>query len=304
MDYINNEYRGVYLVSEKIGEETGRLEIKTEDSTGEYDLNHANPGFLIEYDRYATREGQSQSNYYLEHEPTENYTYFKVNNLYRQFSVKYPDPDDLSMFGGVLDDSGFNKVVLKIKDIMNNFSAALDSGKYEELEKVVEIDSLLDVYLVHELFKNSDVGWSSFYLYKKPNENKLRFGPVWDFDLSAIYSRTNSIDGKHISTKTLSGQVTNNVTSSYNDMLVKATKLIDEKGNKKFADLLNERFKTYYKNILSVVASCVGGNDNSYVAFAQNSVRWTKADYAKNLSSLLNWLVKRGEWMINNNFVY
>ena len=87
-------------------------------------------------------------------------------------------------------------------------------------------------------------------------------------------------------------------------MLVKATKLIDEKGNKKFADLLNERFKTYYKNILSVVASCVGGNDNSYAAFAQNSVRWSKTDYAKNLSSLLNWLVKRGEWMINNNFVY
>ena len=40
------------------------------------------------------------------------------------------------------------------------------------------------MYLIHELFKNVDTGWSSFFMYKKPND-KLFAGPVWDFDATA-----------------------------------------------------------------------------------------------------------------------
>jgi hypothetical protein len=49
----------------------------------------------------------------------------------------------------------------------------------------IDVDSAVNFYLVHELFKNPDSNFfSSVYLYK-PRGGKITFGPVWDFDLAA-----------------------------------------------------------------------------------------------------------------------
>jgi hypothetical protein len=49
----------------------------------------------------------------------------------------------------------------------------------------IDVDSAVNFYLVHELFKNVDSNFfSSVFMYKKRG-GKLAFGPVWDFDLSA-----------------------------------------------------------------------------------------------------------------------
>jgi hypothetical protein len=49
----------------------------------------------------------------------------------------------------------------------------------------IDVDSAVDFYLVHELFKNPDSNFfSSVFMYKKRG-GKLYFGPVWDFDLAA-----------------------------------------------------------------------------------------------------------------------
>ena len=49
----------------------------------------------------------------------------------------------------------------------------------------IDVDSAVNFYLVHELFKNPDSNFfSSVYLYK-PRGGKVTFGPVWDFDLAA-----------------------------------------------------------------------------------------------------------------------
>ena len=44
------------------------------------------------------------------------------------------------------------------------------------------------MYILHELFKNTDTGHSSFYLYKKPS-GKLYAGPAWDFDGTTTAAR-------------------------------------------------------------------------------------------------------------------
>lgn len=45
------------------------------------------------------------------------------------------------------------------------------------------MNSLVDMYIVHEFAKNIDVGWSSFFMYRDVG-GKLTFAPPWDFDLS------------------------------------------------------------------------------------------------------------------------
>ncbi|MCQ2776457.1 MAG: CotH kinase family protein [Bacilli bacterium] len=308
--FINNEFRGVYMLTDAVKAEKNRVPCVSEDDSGNYTYTDKNAGFLIEYDRYATSNSSEKPNDPTgDPTPIEGLTYFKVSNLYREFSVKYPDPDDTVSCGGNISDSLHKEAVSNIKATIQNFSNVLSNGTYEQLTEIVDINSMMDVYLIHELFKNSDVGWSSFYIYKKPNNSKLYFGPVWDFDLAAYRSRTNETSGKHISTKTLSGEPTNNVTSSYNDMLVKATKLKNESNKTQFGIDLNTRFNQYAGNIIQNIAATCGGNDNKSLAFAMNFKKWynttdASSQYATNEYKLFDWLLKRAKWMLNNDFVY
>jgi hypothetical protein len=62
----------------------------------------------------------------------------------------------------------------------------------------IDVDSAVNFYLVHELFKNPDSNFfSSVFMYKKRG-GKLFFGPVWDFDLAtgnAQWARLGFFDG-------------------------------------------------------------------------------------------------------------
>ncbi len=62
--------------------------------------------------------------------------------------------------------------------------AAVKSGDRERIEALIDVDSLVNAYIVEELTKNLDPGWDSFYLYRNCG-GKLTFGPVWDFDMSS-----------------------------------------------------------------------------------------------------------------------
>lgn len=301
--YINKEYRGTYMVTESISIEGDRISAKLENTNGDYDYSSEKLAFLVEYDRYATKDGQAQSNYVLKNEPKEDYTYFKIDDLYRPFTVSYPDPDDIQMYGGTLSNEAHNARVLQIKEYVSRMSTALKNKDYKALAEVVDINSMVDMYLDHELYKNSDVGWSSFYIYKKPNEDKMRFGPAWDFDLSATKARDNATSGKHISIRTLSGSPTNSVTANYNDMFVMAVKTIDDAGNRAFKDLLIERYKSHFSGLLRDICKNTYGNNYDSLGFAMNSKRWSSNSRASDTNALYKWLLDRGEWMYNNDFV-
>nr|WP_284509497.1 CotH kinase family protein [Caballeronia sp. GAFFF2] len=52
-------------------------------------------------------------------------------------------------------------------------------------EKYFDVASLINWYLVNEVFKNQDAqGYASIYLYKDAG-GKLKYGPLWDFDVAA-----------------------------------------------------------------------------------------------------------------------
>ena len=304
--YVNNEYRGVYMLADPVKVEKSRLNIVSENAAGEYDYENEDSGFLVEYDRYATSNTSDFPNDPAgDPTPIENMSYFTVNGLYRDFSVKYPDVDDAQTYGGKIQDSRHKAAVLRMKEALNNFAHVLNHGTYEELCEVVDINSMIDMYLLHELFKNSDVGWSSFFIYKKPNDSRLYFGPAWDFDLSAIKCKERDGDttGKHISTKTLTSRPNNNECSGYNDIFVLATKLLDKNGDTAFEKYLNTRFTALRANILLGIAENANGYDNHYLAFAMNKKKWSTTAFDSSISKLMQWLIDRTKWMLANNFV-
>lgn len=70
-----------------------------------------------------------------------------------------------------------------ITDYIQRCWDAVKDGKRDIIESLMDINSLIDTYLVEEVTKNLDVGYDSYYLYKDRG-GKLCFGPLWDFDLS------------------------------------------------------------------------------------------------------------------------
>lgn len=148
--YINGIYKGVYLLCDQIEVRDSRVDI-------EVDLSKADTGYLVEIDEYADDDypGGENVNYVVAGE--------------KMFTIK--------------SDATSAQIPL-IKEHLQKVHDAIMSGEEHLIRRYVDLDSCIDAYLVEEFTINIDVGWSSFFYYKKAGDDKLYFGPVWDFDLA------------------------------------------------------------------------------------------------------------------------
>ncbi|MGN1234867.1 MAG: CotH kinase family protein [Christensenellaceae bacterium] len=151
--WVDQDYLGVYLLCDQIQTGEGRVEISESAAT-------LDTGYLIEMDMRLALDLQDCT--FIQHEGV----------FYEMISpeIDAGDPDPFRVF---------------IWEYLNDCTTALREGSWEEVTALMDVDSFVDTYVVQELMANNDVGWASFYLYKKENGGKLYAGPVWDFDRSA-----------------------------------------------------------------------------------------------------------------------
>jgi len=152
--FINDEYVGNYTLSDQI--EVSPVRVDVEEGSSAVDT-----GYLIEFD-YKVYEDWSA---------VEGVDYFHAHGY--PYSIKSPQPDSVN----------FNTAqVAYIKDYVDSIYEALSNRRsYTEL---IDEASFIDWFLVQEVFKNVDSGYSSVYMYKAKG-GVLKMGPVWDFDLSS-----------------------------------------------------------------------------------------------------------------------
>lgn len=134
------------------GKYQGVYHLCEQSEVDQYRVNVGEDGWMLEFDMYA--------------EGVQDLDWFSSGN--RPYSVTY---------GG-----GTVERVTEIHDYIRSCTNAIKSGEKSEIEKLIDLDSCLDMYLLHEYAKNIDVGWSSFFVYYR--DGKLYFGPPWDFDLA------------------------------------------------------------------------------------------------------------------------
>lgn len=144
--YLNDEYIGVYLICEQIQVNENRVNI-TESYEGE-------SGFLIEMD------GRADGKY--------------VTLDDKCYVIKSPDTDS------ALFTDEHSQAILSYLEAC---TSALSTGDYNAVCELIDVESFAQAYIVYELFKCVDVGYSSFYMYRDIG-GKLCCGPVWDFDRS------------------------------------------------------------------------------------------------------------------------
>jgi hypothetical protein len=152
--YINGEYQGNYLLTDQVEITNDRLNIDENNPDIE-------TGYLIEFDKRLYDMGLEASD--------ENF--FLIDGI--PFVIKSPD---------IKDDHYSHEHYLYIENyMMDVFDTLKDMGNYHHL---IDQDSFIDWFIVNELFKNVDSGYSSVFYYKDI-DGLLKMGPVWDFDLSS-----------------------------------------------------------------------------------------------------------------------
>lgn len=75
-----------------------------------------------------------------------------------------------------------------LKGLLADFEEAISSPTYttrdgRHYSEFVDVDSMVDYFLIFHLFKNIEFGYLSIYFYV--DNGKITFGPCWDFDGSS-----------------------------------------------------------------------------------------------------------------------
>jgi len=157
---INGEYRGIYLMMEKIKRDNNRVDIanlKPNDIAGD----ELTGGYVIQMDR--------------DDPTTSGDGWFSTRGSFPFYAYHHPNDNQLVPTQKTY-----------IKDWITNFEMAMARPGYDTtFENYIDVESFVDYFLINELAKHIDAFKLSFYMYKQKDSDggKLHMGPIWDFNL-------------------------------------------------------------------------------------------------------------------------
>lgn len=265
--FINGEYQGVYLLCEDKNVNKDRIAI--EEAPDEVENN----GYLVEMTRY---DGENMFE-------VDTATYDVVSDLSENTSIK-------------------EQQMAYISGYINEAYNALKTGIKSEVDKYVDIDSLVDIYIGNEIVKNVDVGWDSFYMYKDV-KGKLCFGPMWDFDLAM--GNANCVKGFD-AWAGFSPYNVLNVNANSNPWFCHALSL------EWFRELVTDRWNELQDELNDIPNLVIREAESNYRSYCRNFDKWGILGKQTNISPdeivalptykdhylyLSNWLAKRIDWL-------
>ncbi len=173
---INGEYKGVYLMMDKITQNKKRVNV-------EWDVkDETKRGFILKFDKTDVADRSKDypdgdektflSKYSGKHDIG---TYDATND--QAFEIEYPEKGDIEDDGG-----NWYDVINFIQGMINNFETALSAGEYQKVQQIIDYESWADWFILSEYTKNVDAFRAScMFVY---DGTKLKATPLWDQELS------------------------------------------------------------------------------------------------------------------------
>lgn len=166
---FNGEYEGLYFLCEKIRVEGGRVDI-IEQEDNDSSINNVSGGWLLEMayeDNYVIAQYENE-------DPANNW-----------FQFVSQSPEILSQ---------------EQRTYIHDFIHRTDSCIFtpdkndDSWEHLLDINTVVKFYVIHEVMENIEAFQGSLFMYKDWGlDEKLKFGPVWDFGNSV--NQGYAIDG-------------------------------------------------------------------------------------------------------------
>lgn len=162
---VNGYYGGIYVFTEKIKRDLGRVNI-SKLSADENSGDDLSGGYIIKVDYFNDYDSW-----------TSNYAPLGQFAKNVHFVFDYPEPESITSIQQNY-----------IKNYINEFETTLYSPNTPErrqtLSKYIDLDSFIDYFILNELARNVDGYKKSSYFHKDKDSDggQLHAGPVWDFD--------------------------------------------------------------------------------------------------------------------------
>lgn len=173
---VNNEYKGVYVLMDKITNNVNRVNIT------------ASGGFIVKFDKTdvvdrvenaegdqktfaTTRTGTGRAEWH-----PNGITSYDVK-IDQRFEIEYPEKEDVEDAGG-----NWEATYGAIQKRFEDFETALEKKDYTTVRSIIDYDSWADWFIINEYTKNMDAYRAScIFVY---NGNKIEARPLWDQELS------------------------------------------------------------------------------------------------------------------------
>ncbi len=321
--YINGDYMGAYLLTTRIGIDGSNVDI--DDLEGETeDVNVDADGKAIDLDTFprggyygkfaGLLEGTKKwfeipndpaditGGYIIEMELANRYADEAsgfVTTRSQPFTMKSPEYASKAQMDYI------SSYYQKVEDAIYN-SASMD-----ELGKLVNVESLAQMYIINEWASNQDASLTSTYFYKPAND-VLYGGPVWDFDIGFGNNDSERFGNDYNDptkwTVCYNRMYRNTVFGSWD---------VDEQPTvynvlTKNAGFIAEVEKEWNADAKAAINDTISWAANTYVpsiegSVVANAIRWNifgtldmaeiKAEFAKETKSVLNFATVKSETM-------
>ena len=235
---VNGDYIGNYLLCDKVEIGSARINLKNKNAV------------LAELDNayYKDEQYNFQTKYSLNH-----------------YSIKEFGDDDMSNVNKIIAMNSF-------KESLERFESLLyaDNTTWNEISKLIDVNSFAKYYVINEFSKNLDTYFSSTYLYKDGENDVIHMGPVWDYDKDNFQGNTDENYSANL--------------SNYMSKLYKYPQ---------FVQIVNKIYEENVKENLNNI------NVFSYSKSIQksskiNSIVWnSESEYNNRISQLSNWIEAR-----------
>ena len=159
---INGQYRGNYLITEKVEVKANRVELTSPQ------------GILAELDHRGdgTQPGYPAEDYWF-HSATSDSTF-----TLKDAKSDIPDKDEAPLPADT--QAGWDDMKATINELDRLLYQS--NPDWNAISAIIDVDSFIKYYFVFEMGENPEITQSSIYFYKDGPGSKLFAGPVWDFD--------------------------------------------------------------------------------------------------------------------------
>ncbi|MBQ1478094.1 MAG: cell wall-binding repeat-containing protein [Erysipelotrichaceae bacterium] len=305
--YYDGDYRGLYYLFEKVEVGDGRVEIEDMDKAIEkanpdVDLDALTP--IVEKDangyRRCVYEGYEDpeditGGYLLEMDSIfyEDQESWLEAGYHFVFAVKAPE------YMSRAQADYLSEVLGRVYRCTTNDGVDPVSGK--TLFELIDKESAARYFLVSEWFMNIDTYYSSTYLYKKAGDDKLYFGPPWDYDASmGLRDQNRAYDyfyctrsGDHLGSRLFS-------LPEFRQAIQDVYK--NEMRDKVFNILIGDQDGTYTKSTKRMLEETKAAALRDFEKWGINDCAgsyYPLGSYEENVEDMLAWMEKRAAWFDN-----
>lgn len=290
--YVNDIFQGIYVLCEQSQVNSNRVNI-TEPEKG---YTGVDTGYYLEIDNYAYSEADNHF-FIVDYG---KYTVKDIEGITRQFV-----PAEYSIKSDVYSQNQMDFIKKYLNNLFEIVYRACEKGEYltfnenydlvkskftnaeDTINAVMDVQSVVDMYLLYEIVHDYDCGEGSFYMCVDLSENskcpKLQFTSPWDFNWAY-----------------------NDSTSRYWAAAFCEQSFLDQYGDRSnpwfivlmkqdwFADMAKQKWTKLHND--GIIQGCID-EEIAILEEYKNDLNKTDKWSTENSYKLLEWISDRIEWM-------